>query len=106
MPLKNYKIITLDEVNISLQKQAIYIALEQQDPLMAQIWFGGIKKAISSLSILPERFSVAPENFAPNKKPKTIIRHLIYKKSFRIVFTTFEDKVIILAAKHSSKDAS
>ena len=103
MLLKSYKIIISEEVEINLQKQVDYITFEQQDPLAAQIWLDGIKKSIRSLSILPERFAVAHENSADNKRLKTTIRHLIYKKSFRIIFTIIRNEVIILNIKHSAQ---
>jgi len=103
MLLKSYKIIISDEVEVGLQKQVKYITLEQHNPLMAEMWLDGIKRAILSLSILPERCPVAPEDLTNNKKSKTIIRHLIYKKSFRVIFTIVKNEVKILSVKHSAQ---
>ena len=70
--IKNYKILIPNSVKIALQKQADYIAFEQQNPITANNWLDGIIHAIQSLSKLPDRCPVAPEN-SYIKKDSTII---------------------------------
>jgi plasmid stabilization system protein ParE len=100
--MKHHKILIPDSVKLALQNQVDYIALEQQEPAIAIKWLGGIIEAINSLSNLPERCAIAPEN-ARFKKNSQIIRHLIYKKSFRIIFTIEKNEVKILSVRHGAR---
>jgi plasmid stabilization system protein ParE len=100
MIIKHHKIITPDWIEAELSQQFEYIAIEQKDPVLAQEWLEGIEKAIASLAEFPGRCSIAPEN---SDNSKTTIRHLIYKKSFRIIFTIVKNEVKILNVRHSSQ---
>ena len=103
MAAKHYKILIPNSVKVALQQQASYITIEQGEPLIASKWLDGIIKAIQSLSNFPNRCPIAPENSYISKSRTTVIRHLIYKKSFRIIFTIVKNEVRILSAKHSAR---
>ena len=86
-----------------LDISTIYAWLEEQDPVAAIRWAQGIKKAIQSLSILPERCPQAPESAY---FPYTV-RHRLYGKSnrrYRIVFTTKEETIFVLHVRHYRQD--
>lgn len=102
---KTYKILIPESVEEALKRQVDYILKEQYSSLIASNWLDGIVKAIDSLTEFPKRCAVAPENFSVKKNPKIVIRHLIYKKTFRIIFTISGDEVRILSAKHSARFA-
>jgi toxin ParE1/3/4 len=103
MAIKHYKILIPDSVKISLNQQVNYIAVEQAQPITALKWLDGIIGAIQSLSTFPERCSVAHEDFYFKKSYETTIRHFIYKKSFRIIFTIKKNEVRILSVKHGAR---
>ncbi len=97
---KHHKVFIPDSVKVSLQKQMDYISIEQQEPLIAAKWLDGIVKAIQSLSKFPDRCPIAPENSCIDK---FVIRHLIYKKSFRVIFTVVKNEVRILSVRHGAR---
>lgn len=100
MKPKHHKVLIPNSVKIELREQSEYIALEQGNYCNAERWLDGITKAILSLEIFPERCAIAPENsYFTNAE----IRHLIYKKSFRIIFTIQKNEVMILSVRHSAR---
>ena len=101
---KTHKLLIPISVEKSLKKQVNYIKKEQGKHI-ADDWLSGLIIAIESLTSFPERFQIAPEHYLL-KNSKIIIRHLIYKKSFRIIFTTSEDEVRVLSIKHSARKRS
>ena len=103
MSSKNYKIFISKDVKNKLEEQFDYIFYHQQEPTLADKWIIGIDKAITSLDKFQERCAIAPENSLKNKRLKTIIRHLIYRKSYRIIFTIVKNEVKILTVKHSAQ---
>ena len=103
MSTPHHKILIPHSVKIALQKQVDYIAIEQQEPLLAVRWLNGIVKAIQSLEKFPERCAIAPENYYLYKDTTLIIRNLIYKKTFRIIFIVIKNEVKILSIRHSAK---
>ena len=103
MHTKHYKILIPNSVKIALQKQIDYIAITQQQPLIALEWLDGIIKAIQSLEEFPNRCAIAPENEYLEQDLKTEIRHLIYKKSFRVIFIVRKNEVRILNVKHAAR---
>jgi plasmid stabilization system protein ParE len=103
MNSKHYRVLIPKSVEIILQKQADYIVKEQRAPSIATQWLDGIFEAIESLSQFPDRCSIAPENFYVKKDSNIVIRHLIYKKSFRVIFTVVKNEVRILSAKHATR---
>ena len=74
----------------------------------ASQWYGGLLEAIESLSVMPNRCSLAREN----KYFSQEIRQLLYGKgrtSYRILFTILEigevQTVRILHVRHSSQQS-
>lgn len=104
MNCKHHKVLIPHTVKIALQEQVDYIAIKQGESLNARRWLAGIVKAISSLSKFPQRCSVAPENAEFGNDANFVIRHLIYKKSFRIVFTVVGNEVRVLSVRHSARE--
>ncbi len=100
---KRYQLLIPQTVKIALRQQADYIITEQHSPLNASKWLDGIIKAIESLAEFPDRCPIAPENFYIKKNSQMVIRHLIYKKTFRIVFTVVKNEIRILSARHSAR---
>jgi len=65
-------------------------------------WFQGLQEAIATLSDLPERCPLAPEN----KNFPFEVRHLLYGRKphvYRIVFTIEGDTVYILHIRHGRR---
>ncbi len=103
MPTKHHKVLIPSHIKIALQKQADYITFTQHQPLVAMEWLGGVIKAIQSLAEFPNRYALAPENEFLKQSSKAEIRHLIYKKTFRVIFLVTKDEVRILKVKHSTQ---
>lgn len=103
MSVKHYKVLVPESVKVTLRRQVDYIVTEQHAPSIASEWVDGIVKAIESLAEFPDRCSTAPENFYIKKDPKAVIRHFIYKRTFRIIFMVVKNEVRILSVKHSAR---
>jgi plasmid stabilization system protein ParE len=67
-------------------------------------WFRGMQKAIASLSELPTRCTLAPEN----KDFPFEVRQLLYGSThhrYRILFTIEDDTVTVLHIRHGRRDS-
>lgn len=76
-----------------------YLWLQERNPIVADRWFNGLMIAIHTLKDSPERCSKIPEqdNFTQE------IRHLIYQKKYRIIFTVQDETVYVLAVRHTAQ---
>ncbi len=54
-----------------------------------------------SLALFSERFSIVPEKITYKNYQ---VRHFFYKKSFRIIYTIYDDVVHILDIRHSAQN--
>jgi plasmid stabilization system protein ParE len=75
-----------------------FIQAEQSE--MAATWFNGLHEALTSLSSLPHRAPVTPENSA--------LRHLLYGSKpnvYRIIYITDDTKktVTVLTIRHGAR---
>ena len=86
MSVKHYKVLIPESVKIALRHQVDYIITNQHAPSIASEWIDGLIEAIESLAEFPDRCSIAPENLHIKKGSKFVIRHFIYKRTFRIIF--------------------
>ena len=98
--MKKYKIILGTKIFSKLENILDYIA--NDSPKVAIDIIDGIQSQINSLTTMPERFPVVPENISYKNHIK--IRHCFYKKSFRIIYLIHQDKVRILDIRHSMQD--
>lgn len=104
MTKKHYKILIAHSVKLDLERQTDYIISQRQESSIALKWLDGITDAINSLSEFPERFAVAPENSVyAARGSKIVIRNLIYKKSFRVIFAVVGNEVRVLSIRHSAR---
>lgn len=103
MHTKHYKVLIPESVRIALRHQVDYIINEQRAPLIASEWLDGLIESIESLSEFPDRCPIAPENLYIKKDAEFLIRHFIYKRTFRIIFVVVKDEVRILNIKHSAR---
>ena len=65
-------------------------------------WFEGLEEAVASLSTMPLRCSLAPEN----KRFPFEVRHLLYGRKphvYRILFTIEGERVVILHIWHGRR---
>lgn len=97
--MKKYKIIFNSSLYKKLEDIFSYIALES--PKTATEIIYGIEKHIMSLNSTPERFSIIPEKIFYKTYQ---IRHFFYKKSFRVIYTVYDDMVHILDIRHAAQD--
>ncbi|NET07841.1 MAG: type II toxin-antitoxin system RelE/ParE family toxin [Merismopedia sp. SIO2A8] len=77
----------------------LYRWIQKDSASNADKWFNGIIEAINSLEMLPMRVPIAPES----KLMSLEIRHLIYKKNYRILFTVDDDTVRIYHIRHTAR---
>ena len=91
--MKQYAIIILPNAEQDIEDAYLYI---KKDSLINALnWYQEIYRKIQSLSSLPSRCPLAPENdFFEDE-----IRHLTIL-NYRILYTTTEDTVYILHARH------
>lgn len=99
--MKEYQIIFSSFVPEKLKNILDYIAIESPENAFDVV--DGITKQIRSLSVMPARFPLVPENISYKNYP---LHHCFYKKSFRIIYTIHKDKNIvrILDVRHSAQD--
>ena len=91
--MKRYKIVILPNAEQDIEESYHYI--RENAPQNARKWCQEVYSKIRSLSTLPLRCPLAPENdfFAEE------IRHLIIQ-DYRILYTVDDDTVYILHARH------
>ncbi|WP_026736172.1 type II toxin-antitoxin system RelE/ParE family toxin [Fischerella sp. PCC 9605] len=79
-----------------------YLWIQQTNPSAADKWFNGVMTALNSLKDSPRRCSKIPEQDEFTQE----IRHLIYRKKYRIIFTVQDatETVYILAVRHTSRE--
>lgn len=76
-----------------------YLRIAVEAPETAVRWYNGLREEIASLSSLPTRCSLAPEDAAFEYE----IRHLLYGRKgrrYRILFTIVDDRVHVLHFRH------
>jgi plasmid stabilization system protein ParE len=91
--VKQYSIVILPNAEQEIEDAYLYI--KKDSPINALNWYQEIYQKIQSLSSLPLRCPLAPENDFFEEE----IRHLIIQ-NYRILYTTTEDTVYILYARH------
>ena len=94
--MKQYQIVILPDAEKDLE--ASYLYIKEDSPNNALSWYQDIYTKIQTLSSLPLRCPLAPENDYFEEE----IRHLIVK-SYRVLFTINNDTVFILHARHGHK---
>ncbi len=97
--MKKYQIIFNSSVYSKLEDIFSYIALES--PKVAIDIINDLEKQIMSLEKLPKRFANIPEKI--NYKNYQI-HHFFCKKSFRVIYTIYDDKVRILDIRHGAQN--
>jgi plasmid stabilization system protein ParE len=66
-------------------------------------WFEGLEKAVASLSEMPQRCPLAPEN----RSFPFEVRHLLYGRRphvYRVIFRVIDDVVYILHVWHGRRE--
>ena len=91
--MKKYKIVILPDAERDLE--AGYFYIKEDSPKNALRWYQEIYTKIQTLSSLPLRCPLAPENDYFEEE----IRHLLVQ-NYRILFTINKDMVYILHARH------
>ena len=91
--MKQYSIVILPNAEQEIEDAYLYI--KKDSPINALNWYQEIYQKIQSLSSLPLRCPLAPENDFFEEE----IRHLIIQ-NYRILYTTTEYTVYILHARH------
>ncbi|HLL48217.1 MAG TPA: type II toxin-antitoxin system RelE/ParE family toxin [Longimicrobiaceae bacterium] len=79
--------------------EAAYLYIQERAPQAAEAWLDGLLAAIETLSTMPERCALAPENDAFAEE----IRQLLYR-SHRVLFTVRGAEVHILHIRHVAQD--
>jgi plasmid stabilization system protein ParE len=79
--------------------EAAYLYIQERAPQAAEAWLAGLLAAVETLSTMPERCALAPENDAFAEE----IRQLLYR-SHRVLFTIRGAEVHILHIRHVAQD--
>lgn len=99
--MKQYKVVVPPNVHEELE--LIYLWIRKDAPIAAENHIRNLYKAIYSLKEMPQRCSISPENEKVEKTENLIIRHFVYKGSYRIIFTVTDDEVRILSVRHAAQ---
>jgi plasmid stabilization system protein ParE len=94
-------LVVEDIAYADMDEAVVFIAARNPDA--AHRWLAGIERAILSLTNLPERCPLAPENEFFEEE----IRELFYRKEpgrYRILFTIRGDEIHVLRVRHGARD--
>lgn len=97
---QEYRVIIEPEAVAGIE--SAYEWIQDFSPDRAAAWLNGLLDAIQSLSRMPARSSLAPENEYFDEE----IRQLLYGKQrrvYRILFTIRDNEVYILFVRHSAQ---
>lgn len=92
----SFVLVLTDQAKADLSDVMSYIALN--DPVRGESFVDELIDKIRTLSKLPKRCPIAPENGMAAHE----LRHLIYK-TYRIIFTIRDKKVYILRVVHGAR---
>ncbi len=101
--MKRYRVIVMDPAEANLQHY--YQRAAEQAPRTAEQWLERFQAAVQTLSSLPERWPIAPEN---GNFP-TPVRQMLFGKGqsvYRVLFTIVEDEIWILHIRRSTMDVA
>ena len=79
--------------------ESAYLWIAEQSPDAAHRWYGALEAHISTLTQMPERCALAPENNAFDEE----IRHLL-NGNYRVLFTILEHNVHVLHVRHAARE--
>ena len=91
--MKQYNIVILP--NAEQDIEASYLYINEESPQNALNWYQDIYSKIQSLSTLPSRCPLAPEN----EFFEAEIRHLIIQ-NYRVLYTIEANAIYILHVRH------
>jgi plasmid stabilization system protein ParE len=97
-----YRVIVLPGAEWDIANAVAWIA--EHSPVAAARWREGIRQAMSTLSEMPSRCSVAGDDFSS----EVIVRQLFYgrrRNRYRILITVKGDTVQILRVRHGARAA-
>jgi toxin ParE1/3/4 len=95
--LKNFTIEIRPTAEKDLERR--YLQIAEESPQNAVQWYWNLMEGIRSLSVMPERCPVAPEDRAFHIG----IRHLVVG-SYRVLFYVEGKKVVVLHVRHSAME--
>jgi plasmid stabilization system protein ParE len=75
-----------------------HLRITRQSPSRADAWLEGVQRSCQTLSDLPRRCPLAPENDSLDYET----RQLLYG-SYRIIFAIEGDAVVVLHVRHGSR---
>ena len=82
-----------------LDVKAIYQWIGQESPGAAEQWLNGLLTVVDSLEQMPLRCPRAPESAVLGME----IRHYLYNRNYRVLYTVTEDVVRIHHIRHTSR---
>ncbi len=71
----------------------------------AVTWLQTLREQIESLSTMPERYSVAPENHVFNYEIRQCSVGLGARPSYRAIYTIVDQRVLVLTIRRGAEDA-
>jgi len=99
--VKDYEIVFAPTVHDDLL--SILEWLENEAPGKVSEWYGSIKSDIQSLSQMPKRCPLAPENGLWAEEELRQLLFQQYPSTFRIIFYVKGDRVHILNIRHGAR---
>lgn len=88
--MKRYRVIIADEALDQAAEHLRYLAVEKQEPLTAERWWNKALECVGTLTTLPHRCPIAPEN----EQSQNGLRMLIVDRCLFIYHVDEEDRVV------------
>jgi plasmid stabilization system protein ParE len=100
----NYGLVLTARARADILRNAEWWA-ENHLPDQAIAWFDSIYEQLESLRMMPERFSLAPENGSVEVEIREMPLGVGSRPSYRAVFTIKPLEVHVLTVRRASQDA-
>ena len=100
----NYGLVLTARARADILRNAEWWA-ENHSPDHAFAWFDSIYEQLESLRMMPERFSIAPENGSVKVEIREMLLGVGSRPSYRAVFTIKSHEVHVLTFRRASQDA-
>ena len=99
----NYGLVLTARARADILRNAEWWA-ENHSPGQAIAWFDSIYEQLESLRMMPERFSLAPENGSVEVEIREMPLGVGSRPSYRAVFTIKPLEVHVLTVRRASQD--
>lgn len=96
-----HEVVLTQQAEQELHAAADWLVEHAEQPAIAEKWFNGFVALLMSLEKMPARCGLAPED----RHFPCELRQILYgrKRTYRALFTIRENRVVVLAIRHSAQ---